>query len=126
MTEPATETPSTVEPATETPSTAEQVDATPSTAEPATETPVTPEVPRLNVLADLFTKTYASTRSCFVLGATGETGRRIASTLIESGAFALVRLLVRRQVPEDFLPEPAAGVKIVKFNLNSPCDFAFY
>lgn len=83
----------------------------------ATETPAVPtipEIPRLKVLADLFTKNSPSPRSCFVLGASGETGRRIASVLIESGAFGVVRLIVRRQVPDDVLPEPSSGIKIVK------------
>lgn len=86
-----------------------------------TETPATAEtpkfdVPRLKFLSEAFIKTNptASARSCFVLGATGETGRRVASILIESGAFSLIRLIVRRQLADEYLPEPQSGVKIVK------------
>jgi len=93
---------------------AEPTKATETTAESPSTSQPEHEVPRLKVLTDLFTKNYPSSRSCFVLGGTGETGRRIASLLIESGAFALVRLIVRHQVSDDILPEPPAGVKLVR------------
>lgn len=80
--------------------------------------PSSPEVPRLRILAESFIQKNPSNRSCFVLGATGETGRRIAKLLIESEAFSLVRLIVRRQVPEEFLPEPSNSVKIVAIECN--------
>ena len=86
------------------------------TSEPAktnTSEPTKIETPRLKFLADGFIKNCRSARSCFVLGATGETGRRIASLLIESGAFSVVKLIVRRQIAEEYLPEPAEGVRIV-------------
>ena len=87
------------------------------TAQPAAspiEKPATPAIPRLKILADSFIQKYPSTRSCFVLGGTGETGKRIVRDLINSAAFSLIKIVTRQQVPEEYLPEPAAGVKIVK------------
>lgn len=93
----------------------ESVPVTATGTEAAATEPTEPAVPRLKVLADLFLKNNPSSRSCFVLGATGETGRRIASFLVESAAFEVVRLIVRRQIGDEFLPEPPSGVKIVNY-----------
>lgn len=88
--------------------------AEPVTAAPAApEKPEEPAVPRLKVLSDDFVKNYPSTRSCFVLGATGETGKRIVRDLIDSAAFSHIKIICRRKFDEEFLPEPSAGVKIV-------------
>lgn len=83
-------------------------------AETPTTTTDVPVVPRIKILSDSFIQTYPSTRSCFVLGATGETGKRITRDLINSGAFSLIKVITRRQVEEEFLPEPTEGVKIVQ------------
>lgn len=84
---------------------------------PVVEVPEVPAVPRIKILSDSFIQKYPSTRSCFVLGGTGETGKRIVRDLINSGAFSLIKVVTRRQVEAEFLPEPSAGVKIV----NKPC-----
>jgi len=84
---------------------------TPATT--ATDTPTVPDVPRIKILSDSFIQKYPSNRSCFVLGATGETGKRITRDLINSGAFSLIKVVTRRQIDEEFLPEPTEGVKIV-------------
>jgi len=84
-----------------------------ATAQAETPTPAVPVVPRIKILSDSFIQTYPSNRSCFVLGATGETGKRITRDLINSGAFSLIKVVTRRQVDEEFLPEPSEGVKIV-------------
>lgn len=69
---------------------------------------------RLTQLASSFIDSRpASSRSCFVLGATGETGKRITRNLINSGAFSLIKLISRSQVPVDYVPEAPAGVTIV-------------
>lgn len=72
-------------------------------------------IPRIKVLSASFIQTYPSARTCFVLGSTGESGKRLARDLINSGAFSLVKLIARRPVPDEFVPEPPVGVKIVRF-----------
>ena len=83
-----------------------------SSSSPSTSTP---PIPRIKVLSDSFIKNYPVTasRGCFVLGATGECGTRLARDLINSGAFSLVKLVARRPVPDEYVPEPPSGVKIV-------------
>lgn len=75
----------------------------------------TPEIPRIKVLSAAFVKNYPATwsRTCFVLGSTGECGKRLARDLINSGAFSLIKLIARRPVPDEFIPDPVVGVKIV-------------
>jgi len=87
--------------------------------EATTETQETPVVavvdgiPRIQRLSEEFVKSYPGKRSCFVLGATGATGCRISRDLINSGAFETIKLIVRRAMPEEFVPTPPAGVRIV-------------
>ena len=85
---------------------------------PETETEKEITIPRIKVLSDAFIKTYPSSRTCFVLGSTGESGKRLARDLINSGAFSLIKLIARRPVPEEFVPEPPVGVKIVRFFIS--------
>lgn len=66
-----------------------------------------------------FVSKYPGARSCFVLGSTGETGKRLVKLLVSSGAFSLVKVVSRRQVPQDNIPEPPAGVKVVRHCTSS-------
>lgn len=100
------------------PAKTESPPATTTTSEPVVEPAaavVAPEPPRIEVLSDAFVKTYKGNRSCFVLGATGASGCRISRDLINSGAFETIKLIVRRAMPEEFVPTPPSGVKIVRF-----------
>ncbi len=69
-------------------------------------------------LVTSFISKYPGTRSCFILGSTGETGKRLTRNLISSGAFSLVKVISRRQLPEQFLPEAPFGVKAVSRSLR--------
>jgi hypothetical protein len=102
------------------PAKTESPPATATTSEPVVEPAavVAPEPPRIEVLSDAFVKTYKGNRSCFVLGATGASGCRISRDLINSGAFETIKLIVRRAMPEEFVPTPPSGVKIVRFRMD--------
>lgn len=105
-------------------------DETTTTTTTAAESPEVPAVPRIKILADSFIEKYPSTRSCFVLGATGETGKRIVRDLINSGAFSLIKVIARSHVAQEFFPESPPGVKIViNPKLNNylyPLPFTLY
>lgn len=74
-----------------------------------------PEIPRIKFLADAFIAATPSPsdRSCFVLGGTGETGKRLVRLLIISGAFSVIKAIVRKPVSLDYIPETPAGVTFV-------------
>lgn len=72
------------------------------------------QVNRLKALSQGFIDRFpAEQRTCFVLGATGETGKRIVRELIDSAAFSAIRIISRRSVPNQFMPEAPNGVKVV-------------
>ena len=77
---------------------------------------------RLQILSSSFKSSYPCARNCFVLGATGESGKRISRLLIESGAFSLIKLIIRREFPAEDLPkEIPANVKIVRYQTKQIC-----
>ena len=75
-------------------------------------------VNRLKALSQEFIERFPTDkRTCFILGATGETGKRIVLQLIDSAAFSIVRIISRHSVPIEFLPEASNGVKVVKIEM---------
>jgi hypothetical protein len=65
-------------------------------------------------LVSNFVSKYPGARSCFILGSTGETGKRLTRDIILSGAFSLVKVVARHGITGEFMPEPPTGVRIVQ------------
>lgn len=65
-------------------------------------------------LVQNFIQNYSGKRSCFILGATGETGKRLTRHIILSGAFSLVKVVARHELTGEYMPPPPAGVKVVQ------------
>ena len=62
------------------------------------------QVNRLTALSQEFIERFPSDqRGCFVLGATGETGKRIVHELIDSATFSTIRIITHNPVPNEFL-----------------------
>ena len=66
----------------------------------------------MDQLVKKFTSEYSGNRNCFVIGATGEVGKRLCRELITSGAFAKVKIISRNTMPEEYVPAPPSGTLV--------------